>query len=374
MDTVTHSLVGAAVSDAWFRKRLGPVATPFALVVSALPDADILAYFVSRESAWTQHRGYTHSFFVQLLAAPLIGLAAYFIAKGRGRWVEWSGLALICLWGHTVFDLITSWGTMPLLPFSNARISWDVVPILDIFLTSVTAASFVANRILRWERIQTFLNPLAFPIVYRHPRRQRAADIVAVVAVALVATYLLVGWLQNRQTIRIAARELAAAGVEAVEIRALPIMFTYLSWDVVARDGDGVIYQAPYSSYAPGPMRFTAYASQDNPSVRQAVASPQGRMFAWYSQNMYTADSHSGPNGEVVVMRDRRFFSPRNPGQSRFVMEFAEDASGNIVSVQSRQVGMDAMNLRDELYGYWGLTIHGDPEWRPEAGEFPARD
>ncbi len=374
MDTITHSLVGTAVSDAWFRKRLGPVATPFALAVSALPDADIITYFISPESVWLQHRGYTHSFFLQLLAAPLLGLAAYFIAKRQGRWVLWSALALVCLWCHTIFDLITSWGTMPWLPFFNARVSWDVVPIIDIFLTSVTATSFIANRILRWERIKTFLNPLAFPIVYRHPRRQRAADIVATVAVVLVALYLLIGWLQNRQTIRIAARELTAAGIKAVEIRALPIILTYVSWDVVARDRDGVVYQAPYSSYAPKPMRFTSYASQDNPSIRQAVASPQGRMFAWYSQNMYSVDSHPGPNGEVVIMRDRRFHSPRNPGQSRFLMEFTEDAAGNIVSAHPRQLGLDGVDLKDELYGYWGLTIHGDPAWRPEPEENQAQD
>lgn len=361
MDTLTHALVGAAISDCWFRRRLGAVATPFALAVAALPDIDILTYFVSPQLAWAYHRGYTHSFFPMLVAAPLIGYAGFRLAKGRERWILWSVLAVLCLFAHTIIDLVTSWGTMPWLPFSNARVSWDVAPILDAFVFSIAAASFAANRILRWERVEHFLNPLAFPVVYRHPKRQRAADWVAKVAVPLIIVYLLVGWQQNRQTVRIAERELAKMGVAALEVRALPIMFTYLAWDIVARDGSGTVYNAVFSGYSPRPMEFMAFPTRDDDVVKNALATSEGRLFAWYAQGMYVADAERHGQGWRVNLRDRRFFTLTHPEEERFVMEFRLDADAVVESARARQLGFRGVSLEDELRAWWNLTRYGRP-------------
>ncbi len=359
MDTLTHALVGTAVSDGFFRRRLGPLATPFALLASSLPDIDSVTYLISPESAWAYHRGITHSFFPMLVAAPILGYLGYRISRREGTWLLWSGLAVLCLYLHTIFDLITSWGTMPLLPFSNARISWDIVPILDVFLTSVTAASFVANRILRWERIDYFINPLAFPVVHRHPRRQVAGDWVGKVALALVLIYLLIGWQQNRQTVRLAREELAKSGVDAVEVRALPIMFTYVACDIAARDADGVVYNAVYSSYARAPMRFVRFDTLPAAEIRSVLATPEGRMFAWYSQRMFVADRVGTADGDRVRLHDRRFFTLTNPASSAFVMEFAIDAAGNVTASRAAQRALEGLDVREELRRLWELTRHG---------------
>lgn len=366
MDTVTHSLLGTAVSDAWFRKRLGPIATPFALAVSALPDADVAVYFVSPESVWAHHRGYTHSLLPMLVAAPVLGWIGWRVSRRSGAWLDWSLLALICLYLHTLLDLATSWGTMPFLPFSNARLSWDLVPIIDIFVFGLTSVSFVVNRILRWEKVDHFLNPLAFPVVHRHPRRTRAADIVARVCCCLFVLYMLIGFQQNRQTVRIAREELAALGVRATEVRALPIMFTYISWGIAARDAEGAIYNAVYSSWAPRPMRFDVYRSARGPAVERARASRAGVLFAWYSQNMYTAEGERIPGGHRVLFKDRRFFSIMRPEIPRFAIEFIEDEGGQILSARPRRMDIDEMDVRKEMGGLWRLTRYGSPEARPD--------
>ncbi|MCC8109197.1 MAG: metal-dependent hydrolase [Planctomycetes bacterium] len=376
MDTVTHSLVGAAISDGWFRKRLGPLATPFALVASALPDADIFTYLISPESAWMHHRGYTHSLFIMILAAPVLGLGGYFLSRRRGEWWRWALLALLCLYAHTIIDLVTSWGTMPLLPFSNARVSWDVAPILDIFVTSVTAASFVLNRILRWERVDTFINPLAYPVVHRHPRRQRVGDRVGAVATVLVVVYLLLGWHQNWQTVKVARAALEAEGIAVSEVRALPIMFTYIAWNIVARDTDGNVYNAVHSSYSPQPLRFRKYPTLPHEEVRTVLDSPEGRMFRWYSQNMFIANRQPAGDGWQVNLEDRRFFTMTRPDRSQFVMVFTEAPDGSVTGVRSVQAALDGISIRDELDRLWNLTWRGRPEptGAPEAAAIPVSD
>lgn len=359
MDTLTHALVGAAISDGWFRKRLGPTATPFALAAAALPDIDIIVYLVAPETAWAHHRGYTHSLFPMLLAAPLLGYAGYRFGRRRGDWIWWSLLALLCLFSHTALDLATSWGTMPLLPFSNARISWDVAPIVDLFVLSLTAASFVANRLLRWERVDTFVNPLAYPIVHRHPRRQAVADKLAMLATVLAVAYLLLGWQQNRQTVRIAERELAAAGIRAVEVRALPLLLTYVSWGIAARDADGVVYNAVYSSYAPRPMQFAAYPGADDAGVRAVLRTPEGALFSWYAQGMFVAETRDEGAREVVVLQDRRFFGLARSHLARFLMRFTFDPSGAVEPATGGRIGVERMDMGEELRRLWNLTLHG---------------
>lgn len=371
MDTVTHTLVGTAISDCYFRRRLGPTATPFALIVSAMPDLDLLAYFISPEYAWLHHRGYTHSFLPMLLISPLLGCAGYFLSRRQGTWGQWTLLAVLCLFCHTVIDLVTSWGTMPWLPFSNARVSWDIAPILDVFVFSLSAASFIANRLLRWEKVEHFLNPLAYPLVHRHPGRQRVADWFGRAAVILMVIYLVFGWHENRQTVRIAREELAAAGINAVEVRALPIMFTWVAWGIAARDAEGTVYNAVYSSYAPKPMRFTKYPMSKDSVVRQAIESPEGKLFAWYAQDMFTATvDESGSEGKKVLLVDRRFFNLTRPDLPRFAMEFggfpAGRNNGAFLTASNRR-GFGGVDLRAEAESLWRLLIDG--EVPPSAGK-----
>lgn len=370
MDTVTHALVGAAISDCWFRKRLGPVATPFALAMAALPDIDSVTYFISAESALAYHRGITHSFFPMILAAPLFGWIGYAISARRDGWKLWWVLAMLCLFSHTLLDLVTSWGTMPLLPFSNARISWDIAPILDVFLTSVALGSFVANRILRWERVDTFLNPLVYPVVHRHPGRQKIGDWFGKVAVALIVAYLLVGWQQNRQTVRIATEELRKRGVAPVEVRALPILLTYIAYDIAARDAEGTIYNSVYSSYAPKKMRVFSYPTLPPDEIGEELSSPDGRFFSWYSQDMFVATRSEGENpGKGVSLHDRRFFTLTDPDASRFVMEFRYDEAGKLAGASLGQRGLRGVNVREELDRLWQLTWHGVDAGKDASGE-----
>ncbi|MCL2001253.1 MAG: metal-dependent hydrolase, partial [Planctomycetes bacterium] len=193
MDPLTHALLGAVISDAGFRRRLAPAATPFAMALATLPDLDAVTYWVSPLYAWSHHRGYTHSFFLQFLASPILGYLGWRLGKKSGSWLRWSGLALACLFSHTLLDLTGSWGVMPLLPFSNARISWDIAPIIDLFVFSTTASAFFANRLLRREKVAVPKNPLAYPIVHSYPGRQRAANWIGVAALLLLAVYLLIG-------------------------------------------------------------------------------------------------------------------------------------------------------------------------------------
>lgn len=364
MDTLTHALTGTAFSDGWFRKRLGPVATPFSLIVAALPDIDSLTYFVSPEMVWAHHRGYTHSVIPMLLASPVLGYIGFRLARREGEWRLWTLLSVLCLFSHTILDLATSWGTMPFLPLSRARMAWDIAPVLDAFLFSLMTASFVLNRMLRWERKDTFLNPIAYPVVHRHPKRRRAADWVARVALALALVYLAVGWLQNRQTVRVAHKALTEQGVNAVEVRAFPVMFTYIAWQVAARDAEGAVYNGVHSSYAPKPMRFIRYATVPGEEIADVMAMPKARMFDWYRQGMGIAELM---DEGTVRLTDRRFWGLGAPYASRFSMDFSPDGRRGWSIDRVTHAPLTWELARDEFRRLWRLTWLG--EWDGNVGK-----
>lgn len=359
MDTLTHALIGVAASDACFRRRMGRIATPFALLAAAAPDIDVAAWLWMPDTMWLYHRGWTHSILVFLVAAPLLGTAGWLLARRTAGWLLWTLLAFVCLCSHSFGDLLTSWGTMPLVPLSNMRVSLDVLPILDIFLTCISITSFVIGRFVWREREETFINPLQFPVVHKQsPGVRRKGIWVARIVVALMLVYVGLGFHQNRQAVRLAARALDEAGVQGIiEVRAMPVMFTYIAYSIAARDGAGDIYTAMYSSYADNEMRFTAHKSMHSSETQAVLASRWGKVYAWYMQDMYTARVLSGEADPVVRLEDWRFTTPLAPNRPRFAADFV--LSPLAPDPMGQRVHAGFGSVKKEFLALYEFTLHG---------------
>lgn len=111
-------------------------------IAAELPDLDVL--FGSQPmDQYRYHRAHTHS----LLFAPLVALIATAAVKLVWRKARvgpiylWSLLAVVI--GHLVNDWMTGWGTRLLLPFSEARLGLDWVPIIDLLYTLPLLASVI---------------------------------------------------------------------------------------------------------------------------------------------------------------------------------------------------------------------------------------
>jgi len=168
MDNLTHGLVGLAIG-ALRRPDGGPGAgRPFSatdkavLLASALaaelPDLDTLLPAANEVMhALHAHRGISHA----LLVAPAWAAVAAGIACAIFRGAR-AGQAFLFALGAVVFahlapDLWTGWGTRALLPFSDARLHWDLTSVVDPLFTLplVAAAIFALVRRTRWRRALT---------------------------------------------------------------------------------------------------------------------------------------------------------------------------------------------------------------------------
>lgn len=151
MDNLTHAALGLCAGLAVRRKSAPMAATVVAaLIASTLPDTDLLL----RSSddplmAFRWHRHFSHSLLLWPLLAALAATVAHLLWRKRGsRWSDLYPPALASGLSHVLNDACTSYGTLIYWPFSEARIAWDSLPIIDIALT----LPLVVLGILAWKR------------------------------------------------------------------------------------------------------------------------------------------------------------------------------------------------------------------------------
>jgi len=169
MDTVTHLLIGAAVAQlvnkvptetnlSWQKcALLGAFSAVF-------PDIDYLLFFVNPlEFLAYWHRAETHS----LILAPLWAWILSFLLRRFYHCTQQTFLFKICLVGilsHIILDSFTTFGTQWFAPFSNYKVSWNLLFVVDVYFTFM---SFVALMlIIYWRSHHYRLFALCLPMAY----------------------------------------------------------------------------------------------------------------------------------------------------------------------------------------------------------------
>lgn len=137
MDTVTHTLLGAAIGKTILGKRIGQKAMSYGALMSNLPDVDVLGIlFLNDSQQLLFHRGITHSLFFVVLISMLLGWIIHrWFTDSRINWTNWTWLFLISQLSHLVLDSLTCYGLGLFEPFSDERISFNTIFVADPFYT-----------------------------------------------------------------------------------------------------------------------------------------------------------------------------------------------------------------------------------------------
>ncbi|HNB81984.1 MAG TPA: metal-dependent hydrolase [Chitinophagaceae bacterium] len=157
MDSVTHIILGAAIGEALLGKRIGRKAALIGALAKSLPDFDLFYTGLNDPRLYMCcHRGHTHSLFWESLYA--IPLAWLFFALFRKKipLKHWLLLFWICLFGHSLLDTCTNFGTRLFLPFTNHAFNWNTMAIADVCFTIpmllLWIASLIAPNASLWRR------------------------------------------------------------------------------------------------------------------------------------------------------------------------------------------------------------------------------
>lgn len=360
MDPFSQAALGAVVGQISGQRQLGYRAAALGALAGALPDVDVLFavggdYF----DQLVMHRGITHSLFFAPVVGPLLGWMVWRVARRRtsGRSppadarppipaldspaldspaldspaldspAPWMLVATMALWSHPLLDYLTPYGTQLLLPFSDQRFAVNAMPIIDPLYTALLVLG-----------LGLAIGPL---------RRYGRAAALATLLVS--CGYLAYGGYLNHAAERLAARQLAAAGIDQVRVAAFPTILQIHYRRVVARSAkrDMVGF---VSMWQPCPVDWTAAPRSDpeDPAIRAFRLTREGRIFDWFT--MGWARYRVTSDAREVAATDLRYGFNDDPDRSIFNASAMLDAAGRLAGpVLAGRDAVDAVGQRLRL-------------------------
>ena len=144
VDLITQGLAGAVLAQGAARPRELRRAALIGAVAGMLPDADILIRAADDPLFNIEyHRHFSHSLLFVPFGALLVSLLAWPLLRGALPLARIYLFALLGMLTAGLLDACTSFGTHLLWPFSDERIAWNLVAIIDPVFSLVLLTALV---------------------------------------------------------------------------------------------------------------------------------------------------------------------------------------------------------------------------------------
>lgn len=215
MDPITQGTIGAVLPQALGKKNLGIVAL-LGFLSGMAPDLDI---FIRSSTdpllSLEYHRQFTHS----IIFIPFGGLICavfLFIVFKKISSFNFKTTWLYCTLGygtHGLIDACTSYGTLLFWPFSNVRIAWNNISIIDPLFTL----------------------PIILLVVLATIKKE---NIYSKVAIAWAITYLLLGIYLHNMAINVGKEIAEQRGHVISRIKAKPSFGNLILWKIIYETND----------------------------------------------------------------------------------------------------------------------------------------
>lgn len=214
LDIVTQGLLGATLALSVSRKHELKIATGIGFASALLADADTLIRSSNDPLLNVEfHRHFTHSLIFVPVGALIAALILWPVVK---KYLPFRKIYFYAFAGYAtsgLLDACTSYGTQLLWPFSDERIAWRIIAIVDPVFSLILIIAIIVS--LRW----------------RKPKSAR-------IGLALAACYLLFGVYQHDKAREIATQLAAQRGHKMERQLVKPTMANLILWRSVYQSGD----------------------------------------------------------------------------------------------------------------------------------------
>ncbi len=228
MDPLTQGALGAALPQALIKKSFVTRAGLFGFLAGIAADIDVFIRSADDPLLYLEyHRQFTHSLIFIPLGGLLCGLLLYGII-GR-RWnLSLKQSVVFCTFGyatHALLDACTSYGTQLFWPFSDERVSWNVISIIDPLFTL----------------------PILIGIILASLRKN---PVYARSALIWAGLYMSLGIFQHDTAINMGKELAAERGHSLLRIEAKPSFANLLVWKTVYETPQRFYVDAVYPGFS----------------------------------------------------------------------------------------------------------------------------
>ena len=171
MDPVTQGAFGAIFAQTISEKKKILLGSIVGCCAGLAPDLDIFIRSASDPLLKLEyHRQFTHSLVFIPIGALIVTFFSRIFFKKYLSWGETYFFSLLGFATHGLLDACTSYGTQLLWPFSDERISWNYISVVDPFLTipvilAIIFAIIMKNKYLTLFGILYILIYLTFGVI-----------------------------------------------------------------------------------------------------------------------------------------------------------------------------------------------------------------
>lgn len=274
MDSLTQAALGAAIGEATLGKSIGDKGAILGALVATIPDLDVLLTpFFSELQKVSIHRGFSHSLLFCFLLTFLLLILFRKLNWTREieQWRLW-WFGFLALLTHVLLDTFTTYGTQLFLPFSERRVGWDSINIVDPFYTV------------------PLLIGLALVFFKYQPGTQQRRN-ANYVGLLISSSYLLFTLVNKQQVEQVFELELQRQQITHKELLTVPVGIGNISWYSVAKADDD-LFIGQYSRINSNRIVFERFPINDH-LLADLDPFLVDRM-RWFSKGFYTVAEREG--------------------------------------------------------------------------------
>lgn len=265
MDPISQGAFGAIFAQTVSSRKKYLAVSILGCIAGLSPDLDALIRSSSDPLLKLEfHRQFTHSLIFIPFGALIVALCTRFIFKKYLNFLESFFICFVGYATHGLLDSCTSYGTQLFWPFSNERVSWNNISIIDPLLT-IPIIAFICFTIIKRKKW------------------------IAIVGVTYIFSYLGLGVLQSNRA-DVAGKFLAKErGHEGIKLTVKPSFGNLILWKTIYEDNgyyyvDAVRLLSEVEN-CPGTKIKKLNVASDFPNLKQNSQQFKDiKRFYWFSQ------------------------------------------------------------------------------------------
>ncbi len=274
MDSLTQAALGAAVGEAVLGKKIGNNAAIIGATIGTFPDLDVLLVPLFDDlQKISLHRGYSHSLLFCLLGAFLF---AYLLSNIKFmKEVSFQRLWLfsfLALLTHVLLDAFTAYGTLLFLPFTDWRVSFDSISIIDPFYTAPLLTGVLIS-------------------VFYFKKTNKQQGLPNTIGLIVSSLYLLFT-LANKQHIeQVFYNQLEEQNILSFQLLTVPVKIGNMIWYGVAKDKTN-LHIGQYSVLEKNKIEFHTFPINDH--LLDGLDEQLVDRMKWFAQGFYSVAEKDG--------------------------------------------------------------------------------
>ncbi len=276
MDPLSQGAFGASFSQSLSNKKQVGVVFVLGLLSGMAPDLDVFFRSDTDPLLFLEfHRQFTHS----LIFIPFGGLACatiFYLLFAKRFALTFKQTYLFCTLGyatHGLLDSCTSYGTQLFWPFTNYRVSWDIVSIIDPLFTI------------------PLIICILFAAILKKPK-------IALVGFIWALAYLTIGFIQNQRAIEVGKELAQSRNHQIIRIHAKPSLGNLILWRSLYETKEGF-----YTDAIRATNQIKIYTGSFTPRLdikrdfpwldEHSQQAKDLNRFAWFSQEFVAVDTEN---------------------------------------------------------------------------------